>query len=87
MPASSQSRGGSAVVVVTFDLSSAVQPLTTRFPALVEDVKRYLRRLTDEPLDVQVSGRTGLGAVYRGDQRLFAAFAYHAYLARRSVTV
>ncbi|KOG53168.1 hypothetical protein ADK76_29110 [Streptomyces griseoflavus] len=86
MPVSSQSRGGSAVVVVTFDFSSAVQPLTTWFPALAEDVQRYLRRLTDEPLDVQINARSELGAVYRGGHRLFAAFAYATYPVRRSVT-
>ncbi|GCD40862.1 hypothetical protein GKJPGBOP_00515 [Streptomyces paromomycinus] len=79
MPVAVQSRDGTAVVVVTFDLGSAVQPLTTRLPAMAEDVERYLRRLTEEPLDVQVSARTGLGAVYGGDRRLFAAFAYVTY--------
>ncbi|MFI2242627.1 hypothetical protein [Streptomyces chrestomyceticus] len=79
MPVAAQSRDGSAVVVVTFDLASAVRPLTTRLPAVAEDVERYLRRLTDEPLDVQVSAWTGRGAVYCGDHRLFAAFAYTTY--------
>lgn len=65
----------SQILLVTFDASTAIDPLTVSAKNLAEHVESYLQRVAAGPLDVAVSDGEAFGVVHQGE-RLLAAFSF-----------